>query len=167
LEGFVCPKPKTGVLCCDCNLREGCPFLHPVRPPPKRYSSKQFQPFQPLPTEIAKYNYRVLLLVAETFQLTKAEIQDLVFYTTRFAPFARKGGRGKSWRRIYALTCIELLRRDKRLIYDSNRSFYNRRFQLHKRDTKELRKFVRKEIRRINKTIPTLRCLQNSPETNV
>jgi len=157
LVEFECPKSKTGVLCCDCHLLPSCPFLHPPKPklPPKRHSTP-YQLFQPVPVQISKWNYRLLLLVGEDFKLSKAEVGDLVYYTNKFNSFARRGGRGKSWRRIYALTCIELLRRDKRPIYTRNKNFYDKRYELTKRDTKELRRFVRKEIKRINKTIPAV-----------
>ena len=161
LAEFECPKPKTGVLCCNCKYNKTCPPLHPPKPNLRpRHSTPDQQPFQPIPDEIAKWQYRTLLLVADNFSLTKAEVRDMVFYSTRFFPFARNGGRGKSWERVYALLAIELLRRDKRLIYKNRKIYFDGRYQLRKRDTRQLKKFVKGEIRRLNKTIPSLRYLK-------
>lgn len=160
-EEFVCPKPETGVKCFDCEYRDICTFLNlPARkpqtyPPPEEPT---YKPFSPLPLEtphrkydqgIPKHLYKMLLLISEDFQLTKPELRDLCYYCSRFQHPYPKGGRNKSWERIFAIICIQLLERDKRPIYTKNKDYYDERYKFTNSDFKELYDYVEKEIRRI------------------
>ncbi len=158
MKKFECPKPKTGILCGDCQLQNSCPFLNPPKPSPRLYPRPTRKVvFQPLPIEISKPIYRMALLISEDFQLTKVEFRDLIYYTSRFGSVAPKGGRGKSWERVFALVCVKILERDNRPIYSNNRLYFDTRYQLKKADTKELANFVKEEFQKVSKTIPALR----------
>ena len=168
---FKCPKPETGVLCFECPKRHICPYLNPPKrrpqlyPPPRLRIPPNYVEFQPLPLEIPKDHYRQLLLIGEDFQLTKPELRDLVYYASKFRPYARKGGRGKSWRKVYAVTCIQILERDRRPIYARRKDYYNSKYRLSRTDLLEISSWVKKEIERINETLFTFRREQSGTET--
>lgn len=152
MRGFKCPKFETGVKCYECPYVDNCPFLHPPKPKPRIYPPKPQKPkgeFNPLPVEISKEKYRWCLLVGEDFKLTKPELQDLVYYASKFKSYAPRGGRGKSWRKVYAVTCILLLERDNIPVYTNNELYYNRRYDLHELSFLKIYKWAKDEIQRI------------------
>ncbi len=146
-----CPKPFTGVKCFDCSKRETCPQLNPPVPKPKHYARpvQEYSKAEIFPTDhLEKHVYRMLLLLAEDFLLTTPEKKELMFYASRFPPFSKNGGRGKSKERVYACLCLYLLERDKRPIYVRSKDYYDEKYALCKKDCEEMKKFILKELKK-------------------
>jgi hypothetical protein len=113
--------------------------------------AKEDQVFSPLPLDsMNKYLYRMLLLMAEDFMLTSAEKHELIFLASRFQPFSKKGGRGKSKERVFAYLCIYLLKRDGReVVFEKSKDFYTSRYNLDMLDSQKVQDFVESEVKRI------------------
>jgi hypothetical protein len=149
-----CPKPSTGVPCFKCPEREICPQLNPPKVKPLHYHitprPDSFKEILPLDS-LEKHIYRMLLLMAEDFQLTTPERHELIFYASRFNPVSPKGGRGKSKERVFACLCLYILERDKRPIYLRNKDYFDEKYSLVNSDSEDLKKFVKKELERLRK----------------
>jgi len=150
-----CPLKQLGVKCFDCLDRETCVQLNPPKSKPKLYESpcQEHQTFQPLPMEnLDKSLYRMLLLMCDDFMLTAPEKRELIFLASKFKPFSKSGGRGKSKERVYAYLCLHLLERDGRgIIVSKNEDFYTDRYKLDLPDKDKMQAFVLSEIKRILK----------------
>lgn len=150
-----CPKKEEGVKCFDCSDVKTCPQMNPPKIMrfsfPKRTSIPQFQEFTPLPTDsMEKHIYRMLLLMAEDFQLISPEKHELIYFASRFKPFSPKGGRGKSKERLFACLCLYILERDgRRRIYEASKEYFDERYQLYRPDTEALKIFVKDELIRL------------------
>jgi hypothetical protein len=149
----MCKKKIEGIKCFDCSERETCPQLNPPKPN-LRFdfpTSKEDKSFNPLPLDtMSKYLYRMLLLMSEDFMLTSAEKRELIFLASRFQPFSKKGGRGKSKERIFAYLCIYLLKRDGReIVFEKSKDFYTSRYNLDMLDSQKMKDFVESEVKRI------------------
>ncbi len=148
-----CPKFETGIKCFDCPKREVC--LKPSKPKPRVYpspSTSKFEEFIPLATEkLEKHIYRMLLLMADDFLLTKPEKHELIYYASKFPPYSKFGGRGKSKERVYACLCLHLLERDNRPIYLRSKEYYDERYQLNRSDISSIKAFVSSELDKLQR----------------
>ena len=122
----------------------------------------KYKPYNLIPRDkLEKHIYRLLLLMAEKFHLTKAEKGDLLFYASRMNSCFPKGGRNKSKERVYAFLCKYILDRDGRSsVLESDWKWLNERYRLEAPDKEEIENFIKEEINRINKEcIPWLEDL--------